>query len=345
MPRRLIILTDGYHDSHTAKTAINLIRYKPEEVVAVFDRAGAGKTCRQLLGLGGEIPVIGSLADAPPANALLLGIAPAGGRIPPHWRPIILAAIAARLDIISGLHDLLSDDTEFAQAARQRGVKLVDVRHSDEHDVVQRRGIRPECLRIHTVANDCSVGKMVAAVELTLGLRRAGIDAKFVATGQTGILIEGDGCAVDRVIADFVAGAAEKLVLANQHHEVIVIEGQGSLFHPRYSCVTLGLLHGSLPDGLVLCYEMGRTTISGMEQVPLASLSRLRAYYEETAGIMHPCRAIGVAINGGTFSDAEVAAERERVRAELGLPVCDVLRHGADELVTAALRLREELGK
>ncbi len=222
---------------------------------------------------------------------------------------------------------------------------MVDVRDNDEHDVANRQGIRDDCLRIHTVGNDCSLGKMVVAVEVARGLARRKVDAKFVATGQTGILIEGDGCAVDRVISDFVNGAAEKLVLANQHHEVIVIEGQGSLFHPRYSCVTLGLLHGSMPDGLILCYEMGRTCVSGMEPLPLASLEEVRDFYERAASIMHPCRAIGVAINGNTFSDAEVAAERDRVRKRMGLPACDVLRHGPDELVSAVLALRTQLGK
>jgi len=345
MSRRLIILTDGYHDTHTAKTAINVIRYKPEEVVAVLDRQEAGKTCQELFGLGGGIPVVASMTEAPEANTLLIGIAPPGGKIPPPWRPIVLEAIARRLDVVSGLHDFFCDDPEFASAARQSGSHLVDVRKNDEHDVAHRQGIREGCLRIHTVANDCSLGKMVVSVEVVRGLKRRGIDAKFVATGQTGILIEGDGCPIDRVIGDFVNGAAEKLVLANQHHEVIVVEGQGSLFNPRYSGVTLGLLHGCAPDGLILCYEMGRTAIYGMEQIPLASLEEVRDLYEHVGGVMHPCRAIGVAINGGKFSDAEVAAERERVRKRMGLPVCDVLRHGPDELVDAVLELKRRLGK
>jgi len=343
--RRLIILIDGHHDPHTAKTAINVIRYKPEEVVAVLDRQAAGKTTQELFGLGGGIPVVASLAEAPAANALLIGIAPPGGKIPPPWRAIILEAISRKLSVVSGLHELLKDDPEFARAAREHGVQLVDVRDNDEHDVANRRGIREGCLRIQTVANDCSLGKMVTAVEVVEGLKRRGVDAKFVATGQTGILIEGDGIAVDRVISDFVNGAAEKLVLTNQHHEVIVIEGQGSLFHPRYSCVTLGLLHGSVPDGLILCYEMGRKAVYGMEEIPLVSLEQTRDFYEAAAGIMHPCLAIGVAINGAKFSDAEVAAEREQVRKRLGLPACDVLRHGPDELVEAVLALKRELGK
>lgn len=342
--RKLILLTDGYGDCHTAKTAINLVRYRPEEVVAILDRRAAGRTSRELFDVG-AVPVVGSLAEAPEANALLIGIAPAGGKIPPPWRPVLLEAIRRGLSIISGLHDFLSDDPELARAAHEHGVQLVDVRRNDEHDVANREGIREGCLRIETIGNDCSLGKMVTAVELVEGLKRAGTDAKFVATGQTGILIEGDGIPIDRVISDFVNGAAEKLVLANQEHEVIVIEGQGSLFHPRYSCVTLGLLHGSIPDGMILCYEMGRKVIHGMEQFPLAPLAQAREFYEAAANVMHPCRVIGVAANTSKFSDSEAKGECERVEGELGLPVCDVLRHGPEPLVEAVLELKRDLCK
>jgi len=341
----MVILTDGYNDAHTAKTAINVIRYKPEEVAAVLDRQSAGKTCQAVLGVGGRIPVVGSLAEAPAANTLLLGIAPPGGKIPPHWRAVILEAIGRAMDVVSGLHEFLNEDPDFVRAARAHGVRLVDVRSNDEHDVSSRQEIRESCLRIHTIGDDCSVGKMLAAVEVVAGLKRGGVDAKFVATGQTGMLIEGDGCCVDRVISDFVAGAAEKLVLANQHHEVIVIEGQGTLFHPRYSCVSLGLLHGTIPDGMILCYEMGRKVIYGMEEFPLPPLAKVRDFYEAAANLMHPCRVIGVAVNGNKFSDAEVAAECGRVGRELGLPACDVLRHGPEKLVEAVLAVKRQLHK
>jgi uncharacterized NAD-dependent epimerase/dehydratase family protein len=186
---------------------------------------------------------------------------------------------------------------------------------------------------------------MVTSVEVADGLCRAGVDAAFVATGQTGILVAGSGCPIDRVISDFVAGAAEKLVLANQHHDAIVVEGQGSLFHPRYSCVTLGLLHGLMPDGLILCYEMDRQVIYGMEDVPLPQLERVIEFYEAAANIMHPCRVIGVAVNGQKFADDAVAAECEQVSRRLGLPACDVIRQGPDKLVEAVIRLRRQLGK
>lgn len=341
----MIILTDGHTDVFTAKTAICVLRYKPEETVAVLDSHSAGKTCQEVLGVGGRIPMVASLADAPEANTLLIGIAPSGGKVPQAWRPIILEAIARKLNVVSGLHDFLGHDPEFSAAAKEQGVELVDVRANDEHECANRQGIRDDCLRIHTVANDCSLGKMVVSVEVSDGLKRAGVDAKFVATGQTGIMVEGDGCPVDCVIGDFINGAAERLVLANQHHDVMVIEGQGSLFHPRYSGVTLGLLHGSMPDGLIMCYEMGREVVGGMPDFPLAPLERAREVYETSANIMHPCRVIGVAMNSSAYSEQEAADERQRVRRRLGLPVCDVIRHGPDELVEAVLNLKRTLKK
>jgi uncharacterized NAD-dependent epimerase/dehydratase family protein len=344
-PRRMVMITDGYNDPNTAKTAICLIRYCPDEVVAVLDRQSAGKTCQEVFGVGGCIPLVGSLAEAPDANTFVIGIAPPGGKIPPPWRPIILDAIARKMTIVSGLHDFLRDDPEFRRAAGEHGVQLVDVRDNDEHDVANRVGIRESCLRLHTIANDCSCGKMVAAVEIARGLNRSGVDAAFVATGQTGILVAGGGCPIDRVISDFVSGAAEKLILANQHHEAIVVEGQGTLFHPRYSCVTLGLLHGLMSDGLILCYEMGRQTFYGMESLPLPPLEKVIEFYQSAANIMHPCRVIGVAVNGRDYADDAVATECDKMGLQLGLPVCDVIRHGPDKLVAAALQLRRELGK
>jgi uncharacterized NAD-dependent epimerase/dehydratase family protein len=343
--RRMIILTDGHYSAHAAKTAICVVRYKPEEVVAVLDRGLAGKTCGEVMGTGGRIPFVASLDEAPQANTLLIGIAPPGGKIPTAWRPIVLEAIARGLTVISGLHDFLRDDAEFCRAAAERGVRLIDLRDNQEHDVASGRPFCDRCLRIHTVANDCSCGKMVAAVEVTLGLKRAGLDAAFVATGQTGIMVAGDGCPIDRVISDFVSGAAEKLVLANQHHEVILVEGQGSLYHPRYSGVTFGLLHGLRPDGLIFCYEMGRKVIDDMKHVSLPPHAQAIRFYETCADVMHPCRVIGVAVNGQKFSSDEVTAECRRVAAELGLPACDVIRHGPDPLVDAVIQLKRQLNR
>ena len=168
------------------------------------------------------------------------------------------------MTVVSGLHQFLSDDAEFAAAAARHGAELIDLRRNDEHDVAQRTGIREECLPHPHGGQRLQLRQDGDSRRSRPRAERAGVDAAFVATGQTGILVAGSGCAVDRVISDFVAGAAEKLILANQHHEVILLEGQGSLFHPRYSGVTLSLLHGAMPHGLIVCYEMGRKHVHSM---------------------------------------------------------------------------------
>jgi uncharacterized NAD-dependent epimerase/dehydratase family protein len=198
-------------------------------------------------------------------------------------------------------------------------------------------------LRIHTVGHDCSIGKMLVAVELTNALKAEGHDAKFIATGQTGIMVEGDGVPIDRVIADFVNGAIEKQVLAHQHHEILVIEGQGSLAHPKYSAVTLGLLHGCAPHGMIMCYEAGRTHHHGMEYVPLKPLGELIDVYETMANLISPSKVIGIAMNSHRLNADQAAAERERTRREFGLPVCDVIRDGPDELLQAIVQMKPEL--
>lgn len=342
--RRIVILTDGRTNPVSAKTAFSVIRYKPEEVVALLDTTQPGKTSQELLGIGGDIPVVASIADAPSANTLLIGIAPSGGKLPPAWRKILLEAIDQGMNIVSGLHDFISNDPEFASAAAKRGVQIHDVRKNNERDVANRQNIREDCLRIHTVGQDCSVGKMLASVELAIALKKRGHDAKFVATGQTGIMIEGDGCPVDCVVSDFVNGAVEKLVLANQQHDIILVEGQGSITHPRYSPVTLGLLHGCMPHGLILVYEAARQNVLGMDYIPLTPLKKIVEVNETMARLANPqARVIGVAMNSRVLNADEAEAEREKVRKELGVPVCDVIRHGPDELVDAILALQAEL--
>lgn len=345
MSRRLIVLTEGYSNPINAKTAVSVIRYRPGEVVAVLDSGAAGKTAKDILGVGGDIPVVASIDDAPQADTLLVGIAPQGGKLPQVMRRAVLAAINRGMTIESGLHEFLADDPEFTAAAAKSGAKLIDVRRNREKDVAKRQGIDERCLRIHTVGNDCCVGKMVVSIEVADALKAKGRDAVFVATGQTGIMIAGSGCPVDCVVSDFINGAVEKLVLANQQHEIMVIEGQGSLSHPAYSAVTAGLLHGCIPDGLIVCYEVGRKHVNGLEHIPLKSLEEIIKINEAMANLMHPCRVIGIAMNSRLCTPEQAEAEREQVRSRFGLPVCDVYRHGAGELADAAIRLQKELGK
>ena len=341
--RRIVILTEGHTEPLTAKTACSVLRYQPDEVVALLDSTQQGKTAGELLGVGGDTPVVASLDEADQPNTLLIGIAPMGGKLPASWKAIVLEALDRQMTVVSGLHDFLSSDPDLTARAEQRGAIIHDVRKNDEHDVSNRTGLREDCLRIHTIGNDCSVGKMVASIEVARELQSRGHDAKFVATGQTGIMIEGDGCPVDCVVSDFVNGAVEKLVLANQHHDILLFEGQGSLAHPRYSAVTAGLLHGCVPHGLIMVYEAGRETINGMSHVPLIPLPRLVEVYEALASLHQPARLIGVAVNSRLLSPEQAADECQRVSEELGVVVCDVFRDGPGPLADAVVSLRQEL--
>ncbi len=344
MSRRIIILTEGHTEPHAGKTAACIIRYKGEEVLALLDATQVGKTSGDLLGVG-KVPVVGKLDDAPEANTLLLGIAPPGGKIPAPWRAIILDAITRRkMNVVSGLHDFLNDDPEFSKAAKEAGVTLTDVRKNTEKSIARRQGLRPDCLRVHAVGHDCSIGKMVVSVEVTNGLKKRGHDAKFIATGQTGIMVEGDGFPIDCIVADFVSGAAEKMVLANQHHEILVVEGQGSLVHPSYSGVTLSLLHGCAPHALLLCYEIGRETVTGVESVKIPPLANIKRMFELMSNIHQPCKIVGIGINSRRVDTAAAAEERKRIKAEFGLPACDVIRDGPDELVEAVLAFKNTSG-
>ena len=342
--KRIIILTEGHTEPHAGKTAASVIRYRGHEVVALLDGTQKGRTSGELLGVG-SVPIVGKLDDVPEANTLLLGIAPPGGKIPPNWRAIILDAIARRkMNVISGLHDFVGDDLEFAAAAKASGATIHDVRKNTEKTIARRVGLRPDCLRVHAVGHDCSIGKMVVSIEVTNGLKKRGHDAKFIATGQTGIMVEGDGLPIDCIVADFVSGAAEKLVLDNQHHDILVVEGQGSLVHPSYSGVTLGLLHGCAPQALILCYEYGRERVTGVESVEIPPLAEIKRIYDVMANIHQPCKIIGIGINGRKLSAADAARERGRVKAEFGLPACDVFRDGPDELVEAVIKFKNAGG-
>ncbi len=337
------MLTEGASTAAKAKTAISLLRYRVDDIVAVLDSHNAGRTAGDVFGVGGTVPVIGSISEADRPDSLVGGTATPGGKIPAEWRPILAEAIGRGLDIVNGLHDFLSQDPEFAPLAKQHGVRVVDVRKNDERETANAVEFNRSCVRIHTVGNDCSVGKMAAALEIQRGLVQRGRDAEFAATGQTGIMISGDGVPIDCVVADFVNGAAERLVQRKQDHEFLLIEGQGSIVNPRFSAVTVGLLHGCAPDGLMLCYEVGRPHVKGVEHFPTTPIETLTPLVEQLASARHPCRAIGVAMNSRYVTASQADEERERLREVLNLPVCDVYRHGPDELVDAAIGLREEL--
>ncbi len=337
---RIVILTEGKTDPLTAKTANVLLRYRGDDVVALLDSTQAGKTAGELLGVGGDTPVVASLDEADRPDTLLIGVATAGGKIPDDWRRLCYDAVARGMSLVSGMHQFLSDDPKLVAAAAEAGVTIHDVRKNSEKEVATRQGITDDCLRILTVGQDCSVGKMLVALEVARGLRRRGVDAKFVATGQTGIMVEGDGLPIDCVVSDFVNGACEKLVRANQHHEVMVVEGQATITHPRFSAVSCGLLHGANPHGMILGYEVGRTHIRGMDHLTLPPLRDVLEAYEHLAAFGHPAKVIAIAMNSRNVSPQEAEAERDRIRSEYGLPVADPIRHGPDELVDAVLNFK-----
>jgi uncharacterized NAD-dependent epimerase/dehydratase family protein len=349
--RRYVILAEGAFGELPSKTAMGVIDYGADPVVAVIDSARAGRDVAEWLGPEHHAPVVATLQEALALepNALLIGIAPQGGRIPPAWRAIIVAAIEQGLDVVSGLHEFVSDDPEFRDLAATRGVRLVDHRRPPEgNDVASGRPHRPGSRVVLTVGSDCAIGKMTVALELRRAAQRAGLSAVFVPTGQTGIMIEGWGIAVDRVISDFVNGAAERLVeQAEGMGDWIFIEGQGAIDHPAYSSVTLGLVHGCRPHAMVLVHQPGRPGHHGWEGPdgqgwPIKSVPRNIALYEAVAAAVAPAPVAAVALNTSLLSETDARAEIERVAGETGLPVDDPYRFGPDRLFAG---LRTTLGE
>ncbi len=273
--RRVLLLTDGHLGVFTSKTATCILRYRPRDVVVILDRTHAGRDPADIVGVGRGIPIVGSVAEAMryEPRSLLVGIAPAGGGLPDDWRQILAEAIEHRLDIISGLHLMIADDPHLGPLALAHDVTIHDVRRPPEGIPLGANLARTlPCKRILTVGADCAIGKMLVAVELADALARRGRDARFIATGQTGIMISGYGIAVDRVISDFVPGAVEMMLVENKHHEVLVVEGQGTLIEPAYSGVTLGLMHGCAPHGMVFCHQPTRTHLRHHPEVPILPL-------------------------------------------------------------------------
>ena len=341
MPK-IVILTEGKSNPSDAKTACGLLRYRPADVVALLDSENAGKSASSVLGVGGDVPFVSSLAGLD-ADTLVIGIAPAGGALPPEWRDVVRQAIRAKMNVVSGLHTFLRDDPEFAALAHESGAELVDVRSpADDIPVAQDRVRHSACHRVHTVGHDCNVGKMVVACEIDTALRQKGYRSQFLATGQTGMMISGLGVPADHIVSDFVSGAVEQLVLEHEDNDFVIVEGQGSIIHPLYSGVTLSLLHGCAPQSMVLVFEPGRTLVRST-RLPLPSLTELRQLYETLASYLTPSQVVAVAANTAALSaDAAERCLRE-AENELSLPAADVIRDGPDRIVEAILNRHREL--
>jgi D-glutamate N-acetyltransferase len=349
---RFLILADGQFGPMTSKTANSCVRYFPERIVGVFDRAQAGKTVQDVLGFGGAIPVVGDFAQGLSlgggATAVLVGIAPAGGQLPDEWRGWLKLAIERKLEVWSGLHTFISNDPELGELARRAGVRILDARKPPAQlPIADGRAAEVDAYVVQAVGSDCNVGKMTAMLEVRNALVRQGRKARFVATGQTGIFIEGWGTAVDAVVADFIAGAAEDLVLtAARDADIVLVEGQGSLIHPGYSGVTLGLLHGAMPRGLILCHQSSREYIGdyhGREPwVRIPPLSDLIRIYEDAARPVFPTRVLGICLNTFDLDDAAARRAVTTAAAETGLPVADPVRFDPAPLADAIVRAAAE---
>ncbi len=334
-PRRLVILTEGQFGPHDSKTAWGVIRYGTDDVIAVLDSTIAGRNVGEWIP-SQDIPIVATLQEAlaipgrPRPDALLIGIAPTGGRLPDEWRSLILAAIGAGLDVHSGLHQFLGDDPEFAAAAATAGRLIVDYRRPPERmDCAVGRLHAPGKRVILTVGTDCAIGKMSVALELRKAGLQAGDKVAFVPTGQTGMMIDGWGVAVDRVISDFINGTVEWMVEeAEQLGDWILVEGQGSLDHPAYSAVTLGLIHGAAPEAMILVHQPGLADHDWAHVpgriFPLAPLGPFIDLHEKVAGLVAPSKVVAIALNTSLIRDEDAARRMiAAIADETGLPVAD----------------------
>jgi uncharacterized NAD-dependent epimerase/dehydratase family protein len=315
-------------DQLAAKTAQGVVHWRPDACAGQLRLAG----CKADLGLPETTVEEAARAGA---RTLLVGVANSGGVLPEHWTATIVAAIEAGMDIASGLHMRLTDSPTIRQAAERHGARLFDVRHPTQ-TFATGKGTKRSGKRILAVGTDCSCGKMYTTLALEKEMQARGMKADFRATGQTGILITGEGVSIDAVVADFISGAVEWLCPANDPDHWDLVEGQGSLFHPSFAGVSLGLLHGAQPDYLVLCHEPTRTHMRGLPHQPLPGLALCLQRNLEAAQLTNPdVTALGVAINTAALNDAAARDYLAKVEDELGLPAVDPFRIGVAPLVDA----------
>ena len=338
-PGRVAILAhEGFPDR--AKTALGVLRYADYDVVAVLDRelAGAGDhTVRDLVADDRvqDAPVVGRADEAPAFDTLVIGIAPIGGGFDRSWRGDVERALRAGADVVAGLHYRLNDDAEFVDLAAEHGARLVDVREPPaELTVSDGRAREVDATVVGTVGTDCSTGKMTTTCELVRAARERGIDAAMVPTGQTGILVAGWGIAIDRTVADFAAGATERLVTTAADRDLLVVEGQGSLVHPAYSGVTTSILHGAMPDALVLCHQAGREAVHGYESFAIPPVGRVADLYESLADPVAPAGVVAGALDTHELDDG-VGEALATYGDALDVPAADPVRDGAGALVDA----------
>ncbi|MCE0506795.1 MULTISPECIES: N-acetyltransferase DgcN [unclassified Roseivivax] len=327
----LLFLGDA-PDPLAAKVAQGIKDWRPENCVGQLRLEG----CQADMGL---TDMTLEEARAAGAKTLVIGVANRGGVISQAWKEVLLAALDAGFDIASGLHNLLHDEADLAARAEERGRALHDVRVPEVQYPIAD-GKKRQGKRVLAVGTDCSIGKMYTALALDAEMKKQGMKSSFRATGQTGILITGEGVPLDAVVADFMAGAVEWLTPDNDPDHWDVIEGQGSLYHVSYSGVTMALIHGGQPDALILCHEPTRTHMRGLPDYSLPSLEELRELSLTLARVANPaCQVVGISVNTKALSDEEADSYLAGLEERLGLPAVDPYRHGAGKLVAALAKV------
>ena len=335
-PERLLILAEGFSaDPHYGKTGRGVLAYGRRPVVAILDSARAGET-------QAGVPIVGAVDDALPfgPTTAVVGVATQGGRFPPAWRELLRRSIESGLNVENGLHEFLAGDEELAALAARHGVELRDLRRPPAGlDVPSGANLALPVRTVLTVGSECAIGKMTVSLELERAARARGLAARFVPTGQTGIAIAGWGIAVDAVVSDFVAGAAERLVVEGHERggELLFVEGQGALLHPAYSGVTLGLMHGCAPHAFVLCHLAGQTEIEGYPGQPIPSLRAQVDLHERIALPARPARVAAIALNTRLLDETQARDAVTAAAADTGLPADDPVRFGPERLLDAVL--------
>ena len=340
MKRRIVILAEKKFGPLTSKMANSTVRYLNDEVVAVIDSANSGKTVEAVLGFGGEIPVYGTLDESfrHNPNTLLIGISPPGRKFPSTWYPIIIKAIQNKLHIISGLHEFLSEIAEFTVLAEKYRVKIVDLRKNNKPNLLARGVARKFRSKIIlTVGTHGNIGKMTTTIELVKEMQDRGKSADWVATGQIGKLIKGKGVPVDSIKGDFISGNVESAVgSADGNYEYLFVEGQGSLQHLCYSPTAIGILHGALPDAMILCH---RTDIGVSEfGVNTDDLSRIIRLHEEMVSFVKPSKVIGICLNTYNLPDDESKELINEIQKSTGLPTTDPIKYGTTNIIDGMLK-------
>ena len=317
----------GDADPLSAKTATGIAHWRPERCIAQVALPNCSVDLRLPTLSPAEVVAAGG-------RLLIIGVAEFGGKISEQWVPTLIEALRAGLDLASGLHHRLADHPVLAQTAARLGRRLYDVRQPRPEQTPIATGAKRSGKRLLTVGTDCAVGKMFASLAIERELHRRGIPASFRATGQTGIFIAGNGASVDAVVSDFVAGAAETLSPANRPDHWDIIEGQGSLHHPAYAGVTLGLIHGSQPDALVLCHAIERDHVDGYPTYRTPTLQQAIADNERAARLTNPrAKVIGISVNTSKVSENSALDYLATTGKALQLPCCDPVRTGVSAIV------------